>query len=698
MAKKIMSVANQGPSSGQCFEIGVDTGGTFTDLVCLGDKGFSYLAKVPSTPDDPSRAVLQSIDLLISQCGMTPDQIVRFVHGTTIATNAIIERKGAKLGLLTTRGFKDILEIGRQMRSGLYDVILRPETPVFLAPGRFRKEVTERIGPDGEIVVPLDEDSVRASVGKLLKLGVDAIAVSYLFSFRHPGHETRTREIIREMAPQLPVSISSEVDPAAREYERTVATAFDAYLKPVVDGYLQNLEIGLRQKGISARLQVMQSRGGIASVQSARKRPITLTRSGPASGIAGGRISARLSDISDVITVDIGGTSCDIALIADGKAITCSEGQVDGYPVRVSMVDVNAIGSGGGSIAWIDEAGGLRVGPRSAGSMPGPACYDRGGQEATVTDASIVLGYLNPDYFAGGSFKLNPALSHQAIEEKIAQPLAMSVEEAALGVHRVLNAQMAEGIRFVSIKQGFDVRDFALVSMGGAGGLHAAALAEELGIDQVLVPRHPGVLSAEGLLGAVVEQELSTPMLVPLDSLDTNELRSAFRELDAKCLVLAQAEGLDGDETHVFCFADLCYQGQSFHLEVPVDRKNPDMVARLRKDFYCAHDRVFGQSTDGLIKVVNLRIVRRSPSVNRLPTSSPPAGSVAEISSRRRVLLPGAGSVYASIFQRDALPEGYETRGPAIIEQRDTTVILPPGWRLTVPQGGNLLLDRSVEI
>jgi len=679
------------------FEIGVDTGGTFTDMVCRGPNGFSFLAKVPSTPEDPSRAVLQAVDTVVSECGIDPGQIARFVHGTTVATNAIIERKGARVGLLTTKGFRDVLEIGRQMRSGLYDLILKPETPVFLAPGRFRREVVERIAADGTVVVPLDEDTVRTAVRDLLDLGVEAIAVSYLFSFRSPNHEQRTRDIVREMAPGLSISISSEVDPAEREYERTVATAFDAYIKPVVDSYLRDLEAGLRNKAVQAPLQVMQSRGGITSVDSARRRPVRLTLSGPAGGIAGGRISAEAGGLRDVITVDVGGTSCDIALIADGKAITRPEGEVAGYPVRISMVDVNAIGAGGGSIAWIDSAGGLKVGPRSAGAMPGPACYDRGGTEATVTDASIVLGYLNPDYFAGGNFKLTPALSFKAIEEKIARPLGMSVEDAALGIHTVLNGQMAEGIHFVSVRQGFDAREFALVPMGGAGGLHAAALADQLGITNILVPLHPGVLAAEGLLAAVVEHELSTPLLRSLQMFDPNVLHSAFASLDEDCAKLVRADGLEPLDTELLRFADLCYEGQSFHLEVPIDLENPDPIGVLRQTFYETHDRVLGQSTNGPVRVVNLRVVRRTRARSATTEINLPSELAVDTAVNREIHLPGVGKISAAVIRRDDLPAGYRTIGPVVIEQKDTTVLVPPAWSLTVDCGGNLMLARISE-
>lgn len=421
---------------------------------------------MPSTPDDPSRAVLDGLRQLLGLAGTAPDEIARFVHGTTVATNAVLERKGACTGLLTTRGFRDVLEIGRQLRTAIYDLELDPVTPVFLAPGARRVEVSERISANGDVVVPLDEDAVVAAADRLVAEGCESIAISFLFSFLNPDHERRAKAMIEEKYPGLALSLSSEVDPAFREYERTVVTAFDAYTKPVLSRYLSRMAEQLARAGVSAPLQVMQSRGGVSAASTAMQRPVRLFLSGPAAGVVGGGGAARESGINDVITLDIGGTSCDIALITGGKPLVRPEGMIDGYPVRVPMVDVNTIGSGGGSIAWID----------AAGAAPGPACYGRGGVEATVTDASLVLGFLNPGYFAGGSLRLDIGRARAAIEANIASPLGLSVDQAALGIHRVVNAQMAEAMRLVSIRQGFDPRDFALVGSPGWGGTGACGV------------------------------------------------------------------------------------------------------------------------------------------------------------------------------------------------------------------------------
>ena len=457
--------------------IGVDIGGTFTDVVAVGSDGALRIAKVPSTRSDPSAAVRTVLTTLLPDWEVPPQSVQRFVHGTTVATNAVLERKGARLGLLATEGFTDVLEIGRQARRQIYQLILKPETPVFLAPGVRRRGVVESIGPDGEVRTPLDMGSLERSVEALLAEGVEAIAVCFLFAFLNPAHERQAAAYIRGRHPGLVVSISSDVDPAFREYERTVVTAFDAYVKRGLEKYLVDMEGDLRGAGVPATLQIMQSRGGVCSAGIARQRPIRLFLSGPAAGVVGAREVGLSVGHEDLITVDIGGTSSDIALIAKGQPVIRPEGLLDGYRIRVPMVDVNSIGSGGGSIAWIDAGGGLRVGPQSAGAEPGPACYGRGGTDATVTDASIVLGLLDPAYFAGGTVRLDPQLSFKAIEEKIARPLGLTVLQAALGIHRVVNVQMAEGIRLVSIRRGVDPRVFALMPFGGGGALHATALA-----------------------------------------------------------------------------------------------------------------------------------------------------------------------------------------------------------------------------
>jgi N-methylhydantoinase A/oxoprolinase/acetone carboxylase beta subunit len=678
------------------FAIGVDIGGTFTDVVCRDAGGTVRLVKIPTTRANPSAGVKAAMDYMAQHWAVDAGEIARFVHGTTVATNAVLEAKGARIGLLTTEGFRDVLEIGRQMRHAMYELKLKPETPVFLAPRGRRKEVRERVGAAGEVLVPLDEASVLRAVEALVAEGVEAIAVSFLFSFLNPAHERRARDLIAERHPGMMVSISSEVDPAFREYERTCVTAFDAYIKPIVGRYLEHMEHDLAAGGVATPLQIMQSRGGISSSAIARRRPVRLFLSGPAAGVIGGLEIGRAAGIEDLITVDIGGTSCDIALISRGEPLIRAEGDIGGYAVRVPMVDVNAIGSGGGSIAWIDGAGSLRVGPESAGSEPGPAAYGRGGERATVTDASIVLGYINPDYFAAGSLRLLPDLARKAIKEKIADPLRMGIEAAALGIHRVLNAQMAEAIRLVSIGRGIDPRGYTLLPLGGGGALHATALARELGIRRIAVPPHPGVLSAMGLLFAPVEHEVSTAFPRPLAGLAWGDTRAALDELDRACAALMHSEGVAPADTTVLYFADICYVGQSYHLEIALRADADDPLATLYRDFLVAHDRVYGHSTEGATRIVNLRAVHRSGVDRPAAGESAPSQGTATPQGERLILTADSGAfIPAAIYDRAALPAGAEVHGPAILEQADTTTLIEPGWRAAVIDNGTVILTRD---
>jgi N-methylhydantoinase A len=517
-----------------------------------------------------------------------------------------------------------------------------------------------------------------------------------MFSFVNPAHERRAKALIAGRHPGLALSLSHEVDPAFREYERTVVTAFDAYVKPVVDRYLGRLERGLAGAGVAAPLQVMQSRGGLAVASIARERPVRLFLSGPAAGVIGGRIVGASAATDDIITIDIGGTSADIALVSKRKPMLRPEGVIGGFPVRVAMVDVNTIGAGGGSIAHLDASGGLRVGPQSAGSEPGPACYGAGGEEATVTDASVVLGYLDPRYFAGGKLTLEPALAHRVIEERIARPLGMSVAQAALGIHRVLNTQMGEGIRLVSVRQGVDPRGYALVPLGGAGGIHATALARELGITRVVVPRIPGVLAAAGLLAARIEHEVSAAFPRPLAAFDRDALLRALDELDERAAALIAAEKVAPEEVTISYYADVCYIGQSYNLEIPIRLDGADTGERLYREFLAAHDRVFGHSVETPAKVVNIRTVHEARGSEVLAEMRfPPSGGPARIGEREILVLGEAGTVRAAVYDRDALAPGLRFAGAAIVQQADTTTLVEPGWTALVDEAGNLVLTRE---
>ena len=697
----------------------MDVGGTFTDIVCVREGRPPIVFKVPSTPGDPGDAAIAALERLGAREGVEPGSIAQLAHGTTVTTNAVLERKGGRLGIIATEGFRDTLEIGRQMRRRMYEVRLDPQTPVFLAPRAMRLGVRERIGPRGEVIEPLDEDSVRAALERLVAAGAECIAVCLLFSFVNPAHERRVREIALGEHPGLEISLSSEVDPAFREYERTAVTAFDAYIKPTVRRYLTRLGTRLAGAGVTAPLQVMQSRGGLASADLARDRPVRLFLSGPAAGVIGGQATGTAAGYDDLITLDVGGTSSDIALVSGAKPLLRAEGVIDGFPVRVPMVDVNAIGAGGGSIAWLDDAGGLRVGPHSAASDPGPACYARGGREPTVTDASVVLGCLDPEKFAGGAIRLDPSRAVDAIRRRVAEPLGLEVEDAAAGIHRVVNAQMAEGIRLVSVRQGFDPREFTLVAMGGAGPLHACALATDLGIARVIVPRHPGVLSAAGLLAAPIEHEVSVAYGEPLAGLSMTPVRHIVAELDAAGRKLTEREGLAPDEIEILHFADVCHVGQGYFLEVPFDPGADDGLERLYADFLATHERVHGHAVEAPARFVNVRAVHRqrmsgsaaSPVPGGTgPAESPGAGTSSDGShdaartgggrgecmdsgDTRMVRFPDEpGRIETRIVARDSIVADGRLRGPAIVEQDDTTTLIPPGWSALAGDGGVLTL------
>jgi N-methylhydantoinase A len=678
------------------LQVGVDIGGTFTDVVTRDEQGQLQYFKIPTTRKDESLAVLDSIDRICQMHDTDASSIDRFAHGTTVATNAILERKGARVGLLTTRGFRDVLEIGRQMRHGLYDIILHPETPTFLVPRSRRLEVTERVGSNGEVLVELDEADVLRAAARLIDDDVEAIVICFLFSFLNSSHEMRAAELIRDAYPGITLAVSHEVNPMYREYERTLVTAFDAYVKPVIDRYLSRLENGLAKSGVTVPLQIMQSRGGLMASSIARRRPVRLFLSGPAAGVVGAQRCATAAGFPDVITVDVGGTSSDIAVIKGGHALIRPEGLIDGFTVRVPMVDVNSIGSGGGSLAWIDVGGAMRVGPRSAGSEPGPACFGRGGLEPTVTDASIVLGYLNPDNFAGGALSLDAALAANAIAEKIAHPLGLTVAEAALGIHRIVNAQMAEGIRSVSTRQGLDPRPFTLLPMGGGGAVHACSLARELGMRTILIPRYPGVLCAAGLLASPVDHEVTGGFGQAMQGLEVESVLMALESLNQQCAALMRMESLMGAEVSVSHYADICFIGQGYWLEVPLFVDEPDMLERAYDEFVRLHQTVYGHSDRSPARVVNLRVVHRAGGDHHIDSAPYLPRNAPLMTGSRPILLDRReGFVDAAVYAREALPSGFEFDGPAVVEQSDTTIVVDARWRAAVDTLGNLILKAT---
>jgi len=677
-------------------QIGLDIGGTFTDIVALDRDGRLALTKVPSTPKDLLEGIGTATRRILDIAGAKPADVERFIHGTTVATNAVLEQKGAVTAVLTTAGFEDVLELGRMKRSRMYDLAMDPETPTFLAPRRRRVGVRERLDAKGRELVPLHEDDVRESVLALRAQGVSALAVCYLFSFVNPAHEQRTREIVAELAPEISVSLSSEVDPTFREYERLCVTAFDAYLGPVVKRYLAGLAETLRGLGVGAPPLIMRSRGGIVSAALAAREPVTLFLSGPAGGVIGARFAAERSGVRDFVSLDMGGTSNDVGVVRDGAPLLAGEGSIGPYPVRTPMVDVNTIGAGGGSIAWIDGAGGLRVGPRSAGAEPGPVCYGRGGDEATVTDASVILGYLNPARFAGGAMKLDVGAAERAVAV-IGQRLGLDLVAAAAGIHRVVNARMADQIRLVTIKRGYDPRQFSLVVLGGAGPVHGAALAAEMDMAEVLVPEAPGVLAAFGLLSAAIEHHHARTRQARTDIADLRAVNDCLAHLDAAGRARMRAEGAPTSEVRVAYAADMRYVGQAYELEVPIEVPlTRERVAEIVATFHVTHERIYGYARpQQLAEFVNFRAVHTYPLPR--PVVRPEArasGTLADacIGERRAYF---GGYVPTALYERSRLPLGVRLGGPAIVEQDDTTTVIPPGVTALVDDAGNLRLRRD---
>jgi N-methylhydantoinase A len=687
------------------ISIAVDIGGTFTDVVAADpEAGRYHTAKVPSTPRRLVEGVRAGALKVLAEAGSGPSEVERFIHGTTVGTNAVVERKGAVTAVLATEGFEDVLEIGRLRRTKMYDLFIDAETPVFLAPRRRRRGIRERLAADGSVVTPLDEERARQAIRELLdEQGAEAFAVCLLHAFRNAAHEQRLRELVHELAPRAGVSLSCEVDPTFREYERTVVTAFDAYVRPVIERYVGELAEELAATGIEAPLQIMQSRGGITGAGLITQRPVSVLLSGPAAGVIGGKFAGERSGFENLITIDIGGTSADISLVASGKPLLSTEGHIDRYPLRVPMVDVNTIGAGGGSIAWIDPAGGFRVGPRSAGAEPGPACYGRGGAEPTVTDASLVLGYLNPDYFAGGTMALDPEAARNAVEH-FGRRLGLTATEAAAGIHRVINSKMADEIRLVSIRRGYDPRQFALVLLGGAGPVHGGRLAAQLAIPTLIVPPVPGVLSALGLLVADVEHDSAETVALRAEAATPEALEASFRSLDGRVAAQMAAERVPAGEARTTRFADMRYVGQAYTLEVPVPLDlDASAVAAVVETFHETHERIYGHSHPAAaVEFVNLRVVQAwGLPQPELVAPAPEAEAEAEagtVSARPAYFEELGGYVDTAVYRRGHIESEREIAGPAIVEQADTTLVVYPGQRAVLDEAGNLLVTVPLSV
>jgi len=669
--------------------VGVDIGGTFTDLVTIAD-GSVRVHKTPSTPEHAERGVLNGLEGVSEQYGIDPGDVGFFGHGTTVATNAVLEGEWADTALVTTEGFRDVLEIGRQARPDIYDFQAEKPTPVVERDRRY--EVTERLDERGDVHEPLDEASVEAIADDLAD--VDSVAVSLLYSFENDAHEQRVRELLEAQGVDASFSLSSRVLPEIREYERTLTTSLNAALKPVMDSYISRLGSRIAEEGVDADLKIMQSNGGIITADAARDRPVNTLLSGPAGGVQGATYVAGLAGIEDCITMDMGGTSCDVSLVQGGEPLVTTDVEVGDYPVSVPMIDIHTVGAGGGSIAWIDAGGALRVGPKSAGAEPGPVCYGRGGDRPTITDAHAVLGRIDPSRFLDGASP-DDAVA-RAMREHVADELDMGVREAAQGILDVANANMARALRVVSVERGYDPREFGLVAFGGAGPLHAAGLARELEIPRVVVPRTAGVLSALGLLISDVLYDFSTSKVRSWAEVDPETLAEPFAEFRSRGRDRLAAESQTGEDVVFERSADLRYAGQSFELTVPVPEGEIDEATldAIVERFHAKHRKRYGHAyEDEPVELVTLRLRARGVVETPDLRPEPVDGSVDDAVRETRDVVYDGRTHATRIYDRGSLPTGANFDGPAVVEGRESTVVVHPEQEARVDEYGTLLVE-----
>ena len=696
------------------YRLGIDIGGTFTDATLINENtGEINVGKVPSTPEDPSVGFMEATDRMLRDASVSPKEVEYVVHGTTVATNAIIEKKVAPTGFITTDGFRDLLEIQRQIRPTLYD--LQFEKPRPLVPRYLCFGVPERLDAQGRVLTPLDENVLVDAVEQLKRENVTAVAVCFLHSYINPAHEKRAGEILQEVFPNAIVSLSSEVAPEFREYFRASTTVINACIRPIVAHYLQSIENRLREKGIVAELLVMQSSGGVFTFASASEKPVFMVESGPAAGVIAATYLGTTLGHPDVISFDMGGTTAKAGLVQSGTPRVTKEYEVGtaaksgvgasrgaGYPIRTPVIDLVEIGAGGGSIAWVDSGGILRVGPQSAGANPGPVCYDKGGKEPTITDANLVLGRLNPSYFLGGEIKLEVEAARKAIYEKCAQPLGMDVVETAHGIVEIANTAMTNALRLVSVQRGYDPRDFVLVAFGGAGPVHANRLAIEVQIPKTIIPMSPGTTSAMGLLVTDLKHDYSRTLIQRVDQVDAETVAKTYRELEVDGRASLEREGMNREEISFLHQVDMRYVGQSYELTISLSdgKLGAAEIADALSRFHCEHHRAYGYSaSDEPVEFVNLRLSAigkiNKPRLRQIEAYDSPL-SAAQKAFRSVYFTECEGYVECSIYDRYRLAAGVVLKGPAIVEEIDATTVVHPGYQTLVDGFGNLILTKAL--
>ena len=679
------------------WKLGVDVGGTFTDLCLLDAKtGRVWVEKIPSTPADQSTAFLDGVVRVAGSAGLAPDMISFLVHGTTVATNALLEHSGARTALLTTAGFRDVLEIGTQQRGELYSLTQSRPTP--LVARHLRKDVKERVAADGSVVTRLDEEAACEVLAQLAAEKVESIAICLLFSFMNDEHERKLGELAREVLPEAMISASADISPEYREYPRMSTTVVNAYVMPSVFRYIDRLEKRLEQAGVTAGLHVMQSSGGLMTPATTKERPVNTILSGPAGGVVGGGYFGSAAGFVDLVTFDMGGTSCDVATVIRGEAGRTHMKDLDGYPLRTPMVDIETIGAGGGSIARVDEAGALKVGPASVGADPGPACYARGGEEATVTDANLVLGVLGESTVLGRDLRLSYGLARAAVLTRVAEKLDLSIEEAAAGIIEIANSNMRAAIRVITVEKGFDPRDFTLVAFGGAGPMHACSVARESSVPTVVIPPHPGITSAVGLLMTDIRHPMVASYIVPTETADMERVESLFTALTTEAHRKLLADGMPPERISFVRSVDMRYLGQAYELTVPCEEvltTDDGALKRLVTAFHAAHERVYGHHADSEpTQLVSLRV----EGVGEVPRGRWHERIVPRFKGQRqrRVFVKNAGWVDAPVWDRGELVGGAHYAGPTVVEQLDATTWIPPGDRAHVDDSGNLVVEVDV--
>ena len=689
------------------FRVGVDVGGTFTDIVLLDRDGTLHTKKISSSVDDYARSIVDGLATVVREQSLAIGALSSVLHGTTVASNAILERRGALTGLITTRGFRDVLEIRNLRIPRLYDITWRKPAP--LVERRLRLEIDERINAAGVVQRPIDRDEVRHCVHQLLRAGVEAIAVTLLNAYANPAHERAVADVVAQEARGLLCCISSDVLPEMREYERTSTTVINTYVKPVVGRYLERLGDGLTALGVRGPLWLMQSSGGLIGAPIAAELPMHIIESGPAGGVIGAQAMARKLGLGDIISFDMGGTTAKASLIENDQVTRAQEYQVgggiltgsrlltgDGYLLKVPAIDLAEVGAGGGSIVQVDAGGAMKVGPRSAGAMPGPACYALGGEEPTVTDANLILGYINPRHLCGGEVALDPALALRAFETRVAKPLGLSLERAAFGAHQIAVANMMRAVRAVSVERGRDPRRFALFAFGGNGPLFAASMARELGIASVVVPPAAGLFSSFGFLYADVESHFSRTLRAAIGGTDAAVVEAAFADIEAKAVTR-----LDVGRRAALSIqrqATLRYRGQSLELPVTLEPGVIDMAAldRLAKTFEREHERTFGHKAQAgePVELVNLRVVVRDPGErSSVPHRLRPSRALPPLGEAERDCYfgPQFGWIKAPVLRRDGLDN--RRAGPLVIEEYDATCVVPPGASAWQDESGNIRMD-----